>query len=166
MALVQSTLADELANLTPVETEAQAILSFVAAWDTYFAGASVNGVPAAGGSYAAGLTAMQGALTGMSLTGAVSIGAGVTAFWGAIAPLGATMFIVPPGVIVPPLVPPPTLGAISGLLTTVFAANTASSADAATAWANVAAVLHANGGIGGIASYLVAPAPPVPTPIL
>jgi len=154
--------------MTPVETEAEAIANFVSAWDAYFAGASVNGVPATPGSYAAGLAAMQGAMTGLSAPngGSVAIQAGITAFWSAIAGLATGIWLTAPVVLVPPIVPPPGLGGISAALTSVFTSNTSGSVDLATAANNVAAALHSSGGLGALVPGSVPPAPPAPLPIL
>ncbi len=167
MALVQNTLASGLANMAPTSVEATAIQNFADAWDTYFQGASVAGVPCTGGSTSAAKSAMIGAMTGLSVTGAVAMQAGITAYWGVIAPAAVSVWTVPPNTTVS-ATPPPTLGAISAALTPVFASNAADPTKTiAQATAAIAAVLHANGGIGGICILQPpGPVPPVPTPIL
>lgn len=169
MALVSSVLGSGLAAMVPTPTEATAIAAFVSAWDAYFAGASVLGIPATPGTYAAGLSAMQGAMTGMSAPGgaAAAIQAGVQAFWGAILAQGAVIFVmVPPSGVIPPLVPPPGISGIAAALTGVFASNTSGMVPLPTAADNVASAIHPAGGLGGTAPVQTPPAPPVPTPIL
>jgi hypothetical protein len=167
MALVQNTLANGLANMAPTSSEATAIQNFADAWDTYFQGASVAGVPCAGGTTSAAKSAMIGAMTGLSVTGAAAMQAGVTAYWGAITPSAATVWVVPPNT-VPSATPPPGLGGLSALLLAVFASNAADPTKTISQAASaIAAVLHTNGGLGGIAVVQPPPvAPPVPTPIL
>jgi hypothetical protein len=165
MALVQATLASGLASMAPVNTEAEAIANFCDAWESYFTGASVAGVPI--GAFGAAKTAMQGAMTGLSVTGAAAMQSGITAFWGVIAASASTLWVMPPNT-VPSATPPPTLGGISAALAPVFASNAADPTKTiAQATSAIAAVLHTNGGVGGIAVVQPPlPAPPVPTPIL
>ena len=168
MALVQATLANQLENLTPTGVEATAINALATAWDTYFQGASVTGVPITAGVTATAKTAMMGALAGMSVpnAGAAKIQAGITAYWATLVPLFATLWVIPPNVVTA-LTPPPTLAGIAAALTSVFASNTSSQATLAQAAANVAAALHTSGGLGAIAVVQPPlPAAPVPTPVL
>jgi hypothetical protein len=167
MALVQSVLANGLANMNPTSSEASAIQNFADAWDTYFQGASVAGVPANAGQLAAAKSAMMGAMTGLSVTGAVAMQTGITAYWGAVAAAAVTIWVMPPNT-VPAAIPPPTLGGLSALLLPVFASNSADPTKTkAQATAAIAAVLHASGGLGGIATLQPPPpAGPVPTTIL
>jgi len=167
MALVQATLASGLANMAPTSTEATAIQNFADAWDSYFQGASVAGTPANGGALAAAKSAMIGAMTGLSVTGAVAIQAGITAYWGGVATAFAAIWVIPPNVVVA-AIPPPGLSGIAAALTPVFVANSADPTKTiAQATAAIAAVLHTAGGLGGIATVQPPPiAPPVPTPIL
>lgn len=168
MALVSSVLASGLAALVPAQTEAEAVTRIVDAWDAYFAGASVNGIPAVSGSYAAGLTAMQGALSGISVAnaGAQKLQDGILAFWNAIVGLAPSIWITAPVVLVPPAIAPPGISGIAAALTPVFASNTSSNADLVTATNSIATVLHTNGGLGGLVNGSVPPASPVPIPIL
>jgi len=167
MALVSSVLASGLLAMVPTPVEATAITNFTNAWATYFAGASVTGVPV--GSLAAAKSAMQGALVGMSLAnaGAAKIQAGITAFWGVIVTSGPTLWVLTPSVITV-VTPPPTLGGIAAALTAVFASNAADPTKTLAQATNaIAIVLHNNGGLGGIATVQPPPvAPSVPTPIL
>ena len=167
MPLNPSTLGSELANLTPTDSESGAISAFVGAWDTYFADASLAGVPANAGSYGLGLSAMESAMVGMSTTGAMAMQSGIIAFWTAILALPTAIWTLPPPSIpVPPIVPPLTMAGIAALLTPVFATNVTTEADAALAWQNIATVLHTNGGIGALVPVQVPPAAPIPMPIL
>ena len=168
MALSDSTLASGLEALVPVDDEADAIQAIVDAWDSYFAESRVNGITATPGSYAAGLSAMQSALTGISATGAGSaiLTAGVTAFWAAIAGLATTIWVTAPIVLVPPIVPPVGLAALPVALEAAFAANTSGSSSLADSAATVALALHTNGGLGALVPGSVPPVPPAPLPIL
>lgn len=167
MPLIQATLASGLQNLAPVDVEASAAQNFADAWETYFMGASVAGVPV--GSLAAAKSAMVGALTGMSAPGggAAIIQAAITSFWGVVTASASTLWVIPPNV-VPSATPPPGLGGIAAALSAVFASNSADPTKTiAQAAASIATVLHTNGGLGGIA--IVQPPPvssPIPTPIL
>jgi hypothetical protein len=162
MPLTAATLADGLKTMTPADNEADAIAAFSAAWEAYFAEATVLGIAVNGGSLAGALGALEGALTGMSATGAgaASLQAGITAFWGVVATAAATIWtMVPP--VPPPLgaTPPAGLAGIAAALVPVFASNTSSAADLDTAATNIATAIHATQ-LGGIA---LIPPPPPPT---
>lgn len=165
MALVSSVLGTELANLTPTDTESVAIDTFAAAWEAYFDGATVAGVPVTVGSYAAALTALRGGLVGVSADGAgpAKIQAAITSFWASVATLAPTMWAIAP----PPTgaTPPAGLGGIAAALTTVFASNASGDLSLVDAANAVAAAIHPTQ-LGGIC---VLPAPPTglgPQPIL
>lgn len=168
MALSDTTLSDGLEALVPADAEADAIQAIVDAWDAYFGQAAVGAATAVPGSYAAGLTAMQGALAGLSAdgAGAAKLAAGVTAFWSAIAALPTSIWITAPVVLVPPITPPPGLGALTAALAAAFASNAAASASLADSAAAVAGSLHTSGGLGALVPGSVPPAPPAPLPIL
>lgn len=168
MALVQATLKSGLEAMSATDSEATSIQRFVDAWDDYWAGASVAGVPANAGTYSAGLSAMQGAMSGMSTSGAgaAKIQAGITAFWGAIAQSPTTIWTTAPITLVPPITPPPGLSGIAAALTSTFATNTSGSLSLSDSAAAVAAVLHSAGGFGAVVSGSVIPAPPAPIPIM
>lgn len=173
MTLSTATLKSGLEAMVPTDSESDAIQAFVDAWDGYFAGASVMGTPATAGSYAAGLSAMQAALVGMSQPNAAAakMQTGVTAFWTAIMAMGPAIWLLaPPPVVLPvPIVPPPGIAGIAAALTAAWSALAANAnvtlADAAQATANV---LGPSGGMGAMCSVLTVPAPPtiVVTPIL
>lgn len=153
-------------DMAPTMIEAEAAQNFADAWEAYFLGASVSGVPVSG-SLASAKSAMIGALVGMSLPGggAAALSAGIGAWWGVIATAAPTLWLIPPNT-VPSAIPPATIGGIPAALAPVFAANTAAGLPAPAAMANVAAVLHGLGGLGGMASVLPPAGPAVPTPIL
>ncbi len=165
MPLVQATLASELLALEPVGDEAGAIDNLAGAWENYFAGASVLGIPTTGGALAGATTAMKGALVGMSVAGAgaAKLQAGIVAFWAVVAVSAATIWATVP----PPLsaTPPPGLGGIAAALTPVFVSNAAGSLSLADSANAVAAVLHPLQ-LGGIALLPIPPAGPGPQPIL
>lgn len=153
--------------MAPTSSEATAIQNFADAWHTYFQGASVSGVPAVPAALASAKSAMIGAMTGLSVTGAAAIQAGVIAYWGGVATAFAAIWIIPPNTVVA-AIPPPGLSGLAASLAPVFASNSADPTKTiAQATAAIAAVLHTSGGLGGIATVQPPPvAPPVPTPIL
>lgn len=153
--------------MAPTSSEATAIQNFADAWDTYFRGASVSGVPAVPAALASAKSAMIGAMTGLSVTGATAIQSGVIAYWGGVASAFAAIWIIPPNVVVA-AIPPPGLSGLASALAPVFASNSADPTKTiAQATAAIAAVLHTSSGLGGIATVQPPPvAPPVPTPIL
>jgi hypothetical protein len=162
MPLTQTTLADGLKALEPADNEGDAIAALSAAWEAYFAEATVLGVAVNGGSLAGALGALEAALVGMSATGAgaAKIQAGIVAFWGVVATAAASIWtMVPP---VPPptaATPPAGITGIAAALVPVFASNTSGSVDLDTSADNIAAVIHPLN-LGGIA---VIPPPPPPT---
>lgn len=170
MPLLAATLANGLANMTPVPVEPAAIVNFASAWDSYFSGASVNGVPINRAAYQGALSAMKGALVGMSGPNACAskFQSAVAAFWSALGPLGPSLWVLAPAVITPPLSAPPGIGGIGAALQSVFKSNAANpKATAASCAQAIASVLHSAGGLGGIAIVQPPPtAPPIPTPIL
>ena len=169
MALSQSALANLLSSsLVPVQTEAEAIHNFSGCWSDYFSGASVNGVLATLGSYAAGLTALEAAMVGVSAPGAAAtqMAAAITAFWGAIAALPTAIWVTAPVVLVPPISPPPGLSGLQVALQAAFDQNVATRANRPDAMARVAAALHTSGGVGALVSGSVPPAPPAPLPVI
>lgn len=163
MALVQATLASGLQAMTPTDTESVAIDAFADAFESYFAGASVLGIPA--GSLAAPKAAMKAAMVGLSAPNgaAAAIAAGVLAFWTTLAPLATTIWAGTIGPIIPPAVPPPGLGGIAAAVQAVFTANRAGGASLAAAAASVAAALHPTQ-LG--ATVNLGPPPPGGTPLV
>lgn len=167
MPMASATLASGLSGMSPVDNEAGAISNFVSAWDSYFAQSQVGAVVATPGSYAAGLTAMQSSMAGLSTSGnaATAIQAGVIAFWSTIAALATTIWITAPIVLVPPIVPPPGLSGIGAALQAAFTSNTSGSASLADSANAIATAIHA-ANLGALVPGSTPPAPPAPLPIL
>lgn len=158
MAMVSSTLANQLLNLNPVSTEAAAITTLANAYAAY-AGAAVAGAqPLTAAGVALGKAAMTTALAGISVpgAGAAKLVAGIQAFWGAVA-IGLTTSFV--GAVA--ITPPPHAGLLA-LLSSTFASNVASKASKANATSAIASNCHSQAVIGGTVTY----AGPVVSPIL
>lgn len=169
MPLVAATLASGLEALTPTTVEADAIQAIVDAWESYFDGSQLGPASAVPGSYSAALAALTAGLIGMSAPNATATAfqTGLTAFWATLAPLAAVVWPqTPPPVTTPPATPPPTLGGVAALLQAQWAADAAAGVDLPTSAQNMATILHANAGIGGICVIFTPPAASVPTPIL
>jgi hypothetical protein len=168
VALVETTLSAGLANLVPTDDESDAIGEFVGAWESYFDGATVLGIPIVQGGYATALTAMKASLVGLSVGGAATkIQSSISAFWTALAPLAPTLWPMPPNTVSPGVVPPPGIGSIAGALASAFEANRSSSLDLQQSAANIAGVLAASGGAGATATIVPPPpASPFVAPIL
>lgn len=150
MALSSATLASELdAQVGNVATEAAARTAWAQAWNNYFGHASCGGT-ISGLALPAAKSAMASALTGMSSSGASAIQAGIAAWWAALVP--ATAFA---GATV--ITPPATVSGIAAALASVFTTNNAPGVTKTQALANLAAVLHANGGLGGTATIAGTP---------
>jgi hypothetical protein len=162
MALVQSTLASGLEAMEPTDSEATAIQRFADAFDDYFAGASVLGIPA-GAARAPAKAAMIAAMTGLSSPNgaAGAIAAGISAYWTTVAPLALTVWPGTVGPIIPPAVPPPGLGGIAGALSAVFSANTSGGLSLSASAAAVAGAIHPTQ-LGGMVN--LGPPPPGGTP--
>src|SRR6185437_7869450 len=120
-----NTLASNLENMTPTGDEQAAIAAFSNAWSTYFAGASASGTPAVPGSFDTGIAAMRAAMTGFSApnAGAPGIQAGISAFWGIISPLAATIWPLAPAVVLAAVTPPPGMSLIAADLLALFVQN-------------------------------------------
>ncbi len=161
MALVQSTLASGLEAMEPIDSEATAIQRFADAFDDYFAGASVTGIPVTPGTTAAAKAAMIGALAGLNTDAATAIQNGITAYWGTVAPSATTIWAGTVGPIIPPAVPPAGISGIAAALTGVFSANTSGGLALAAAAAAVAGAIHPTQ-LGGIVN--LGPPPPGGTP--
>lgn len=153
--------------MAPTNSEATAIQNFADAWDNYFKGASVSGVSAVPAALASAKSAMIGAMTGLSTTGAAAMQAGIIAYWGAVSTGFAAIWLIPPNTVVA-AAPPTGLSGLAAALTTVFATNAADPTKTiGQATAAIAAVLHTTGGLGGIATVQPPPvSAPIPTPIL
>jgi hypothetical protein len=167
MALAAATLASGLFSMAPTDNESDAIQAFVDAWEVYFDKSLVGGIAAIPGSYSAALSAMTSAMSGCSETGqgAAKIGAALTAFWSSLSSVATAVWITAPVVLVPPVVPPPSLAGVSGAVSAVFGANTTGQVTLVQSAQNLANALHASAGIGGLIPGSTPPAPPAPIPI-
>ena len=157
MALTATKLADELKALGLYNTEADACVAWAIAFDNYFQDAVTNGVPVTPGSTVGAKTAMQTGLTGLSVTGAAALTAGIIAYWNTVASLVASIW---PGTIAAS--PPPSLSAIQAALEAVFAANIAGALSKDDSMTAIAGAIHPNN-LGGLATW---PPPLGPLPIL
>jgi hypothetical protein len=150
MAMTSTKLGNELAALTPTNSEATAVSRLATAWNNYFLDSTVLGAAAVPAALVAAKAAMQAALVGLSTGGAAAIQAGIIAYWGVVVTVAPTIWIsVPP---VTAATVPPTLSGIAAALTPVFASNTSGSKSLVDSMNAIAAVLHPNGGLGGIAT--------------
>jgi len=168
MALSQSTLANQLANLVPTTSEAEARVRLASAWRVYFGGATVNGAPAVPAAYEPAVVAFQAQLLGMSASGQAGtrLAAACSAFWATLAPLATAVWITAPVVLVPPITPPLGLATLLPAMNAVFAANLAARRTLAQAADALATVLHSSAGLGALVPGSVLPAPPAPLPVL
>ena len=160
--LSQAKLA-EVFKSPPAETEGEAIQYITNAWVDFFSDASVAGIPAKRSLLEPARAAMTLALVGMSApgVGAAKLTAAITAFWAAVTPSAASIWVTLPATV--SATPPPTLASIALILPPIFAANTAgrkSINDAANDLAS--AVLSTQ--LGG--ATLNAAVPPLVVPIL
>jgi len=160
MPLTPALLATELdTQVQNAATEPPARAALALAWTNYFYNATSNGVPVTPGSLAGAQAAMDAALTGMSATGAgaAALQSGITAFWTTIVGTPAAIFVA-----ATLITPPPTLAGIAAAVQPVFASNTMPGVTKTQALNAIATVLHANGRIGGTATF----PGPVVAPIL
>src|SRR3990172_7403360 len=147
MPLVQATLATQLdTQVQNVTTEAAARTAWAQAWRNYFASAASNAVPITPAALTAAQAAMAPALTGLSLTGAAAIQAGILAWWGALGAEPAAAF---PGATL--IVLPPLTAGIAAALAPVFVANKGPGVTKTQALNAIATALHTSGGLGGTA---------------
>jgi len=156
MPLLPTKLGDALAKIEPKDNEPEAISAFAEAFEDYFYGATATG-PAVPGSLSAARAAMEGAMTGLSVSGLASIQLGITAFWGIACASAASVW---PGVL--SASPPPGLGGIAAAVGAVVPLSAASKLDGPSAWRAMALAIHPCM-LGGIA---VLPPPAAPMPIL
>lgn len=149
MAMQQSTLADQLANLVPAATEAAAITRLADAYATFATDAVAGAISITAAGIALGKAAMLLALVGVSSpgAGATVLASAVQAFWTAVAGGLTTSFSGATAI-----VPPPNAG-LQALLTTTFATNTASQASLSAATNAVATVMHNQAIIGGTVTF-------------
>ena len=162
MVMTAITLENGLNNMAIVDNEADAIDNFVTAWSDYAYNSSVLAIPATVGTLAGSLTAMRGALVGMSGTDA---GSGkwqdaITAFWNVALAAAVSIWLIPPPNVLTIIAPIPGLSSIAATLDGIFAANTAGELSLAAASTAIANGIHPLQ-IGGIAT-ITPPPPAVP----
>lgn len=161
MAMSDSTLADELKAMPLFDNEPDAVAAWADAFDVYFQDAEAGaGGPVVPDGLSACKSAMEGALSGMSGSGAgaAAIQAGILAYWGAIVP--AVAWATCTGV-----TPPPGLTGLAAALAPVFLANTAPGVTKEQAFDAIAAAIHAINIVGGQAVFPVPPGGIGPQPI-
>lgn len=149
MVMVASTLANELLNLDPVDTEAQAAQTLADAYAVFAADAQAGVPQITPTGVSLGKAAMLAGLIGMNApgAGAAVIAAAVQAFWVAVAGGLATSFA---GAIA--ILPPAHVG-LQALLALDFLNNTNSAATKAAATSLIAGDFYAQAIIGGTVTY-------------
>lgn len=138
MALSQSSLAAGLLNIANAHpaNEAAAIQDYADEFHTYMTGSAVLGIPMVAALALPAKAAMIAAMTGLNTAGALSIQAGVVAYWNSLnipALWGPT---------IAPTVPPPLLATLAAALVPVFVANVAGELDNVASTNAMAAVWH------------------------
>jgi hypothetical protein len=142
----QGTLSTQLQNMGLYGDEPSAIEAWAEAFTKYFEDAVatvvtppmaipvvVSQLRAGGGPKAQ----MKAGMTGLSVAGAASIAAGVSAFWAKLATTQAVYFV---GSLT--LAPPAGLSGLAAALLATFAANIAAKADKPTAMGAIATTIH------------------------
>ena len=158
MTMAQATLKNELIAMNLYDTEADAITALTGAWKNYFTDAVTNALSIQSAVLNPAKSAMATAMTGLSITGAVAIQAGIIAWWGYLVSVATTAFT---GCTL--ITPPTTLTGIVSALTPVFVNNIVHSLSEANAYDAIATVLHTNN-LGGLAT--IPPPPGTTYPIL
>jgi hypothetical protein len=163
MPLVQSLLATGLEAMTATDQESVAAMRFATAFDDYFQGASVLGIPCIPGTTAPAKAAMMADLVGISDPdmAAAKIQAAIQTYWNTVAPLATAVWAGTVGPIIPPAIAPPGLGGIESAVQAAFDANTAGGLSLAASAATVAAAIHLTQ-LGGMVN--LGPPPPGGTP--
>ena len=164
MALSQAKLEAMFAG-PPVATEAAAIDFMAQQFVAFFLDATVVAVPALPAPLAGPEAQLRAGLVGMSVAGqaAVRMQAGITAFWTAAMLVAPTIWVTVPVILPASGVIPPGLGGLAASLSGVFASNTASKADLATASSALGAAIYA-AQLG--ATVTLSPPPPGGTPLV
>lgn len=142
----KNTLATELESLIPTGVESVAIDRFADAWIEYFSDASAGAFPYVDSPPAK--SAMKAAMGGMSVTGALAIQSGISAFWGVLSAGAATYF---PGTIA--ATPPPAISGLAAALAVPFAANVVGGLSLAASCAAIADAIH-TANLGGTATVV------------
>ena len=145
MTLSASTLGDELKAMGLYDNESDAIDAWAAAYRAYFEDATSNSVTIVPASLIASESAMAVGMVGLKTTGALSIQAGIAAFWAAIIPSVAWPTVTA-------IAPPVLLTGISAALTTVFTANKEGELSKDESMDAIAASIHINSA-GGLATW-------------
>jgi hypothetical protein len=158
MALVQSTLANQLANMTPVNNEPAAIQNFANAYNAYASQAAAAGIQLSPAIASTAKSTMAGAMTGLSTAGAAAIMSGVTAYWAAVVSGSAASFTA--AILI---TPPVGLATLAPALIAVFASNTSGKLSLQQAANALATVLH-TASLGGTATF--PGSPPIVSPIM
>jgi hypothetical protein len=158
MPLVQSLLASGLEAMTPTDQESVAALRFATAFDDYFQGASVLGIPVTPGTTAPAKAAMLPELIGMSdpNKAAGKMQSAIQQYWQVLGPLASAVWITV-GPVIPPAIAPPGLSGIESAVQAAFDANTAGGLSLAASAATVAAAIHLTQ-LGGMVN--LGPPPP------
>jgi len=168
--MTAATLANILDNLGPVDNEPDVLYNWAIAYTAYMMESAVGGIsPADASVFAACETAMKAAMVGISTTGlaASKIVAGVKAYWNAIAPAFATIWITAPPLVSFTSIPTGVLTsgaelAFTNNLIAVFTANTTGELSAVDAYAAVASVIHGNSSGAMVVQGPVPPGTPLP----
>lgn len=146
MAMLQTTLADELKALALYDNEPDAIQAWADAFAAYFGDAESNAVIIAPAAIPAAKAAMAGAMTGLSMTGAAALQAGIVAFWGALVPATAWPTTTA-------ITPPPGLSGLAAALQVVFDANTIGGLSKDASMTAIAGAIHPINAVGGTATW-------------
>lgn len=164
MALVEATLASELEAMVPVNTESEGISNWMTAWENYFGGATVLGIPVTPGSLAGSLSAMQSAMVGINSAGdgGAVIQAAIIAFWDVVIVAAPSIWVTAPLIL--SMTQPPNLSTIGAALNATFASNISGKLSLENSAAAVAATLHPTQ-LGAIAT-ITPPQPGVTAPVL
>lgn len=160
MVMSANTLAIELQNLVPTDSEEAAANALANAYAVFASDAEAL-TPILSTGIDLGKVAMIPALTGMSIfnQGATAIQTGVLAFWSAVAAGLTTSFA---GALA--ITPPTGNATLANSLQPVFDANVASNASLVDATNAIAIVMHAAAIVGG--TVTTAGVPVIITPIL
>ncbi len=120
MALSESTLADELENLTPTTDADAAVQTLADAYGDYMSDAVSNGIPilTVTAAVEAMADAMEFPLPGTASAAATAIAAGVSAFWAAMVSAPATYFTA-----ATVITPPAGLSGLAAALQSVLVSN-------------------------------------------
>lgn len=146
MSLSSATLATQLGAMAVFSTEAAARTAWAAAFRAYFAQAVTStAVPVIAGALGTPEAAMAAGLSGLSVTGAVSIRTGLLAFWTSLAASPSSYFAA-----ATLITPPAGLAALD--LTATFASNQSGALSKAASMNALAGVIHA-ANAGGQATF-------------